>query len=331
MKAKRMAREQRQAETEDKQRNLLAGCRPRLPDPGWRTRLKIRYLQHPHSRQPMASKVWAVTLAPRILIGVALLALGVHAADQNLQLEHSNRVVPLETPPGEALLERFKVAFDQRVDDVFVDRFHPFNMMKWNLELANQDHDHLRDSAASAARGAFTKSVVYGVREATVDLPVLLWLKDRQGLLADFLQNSVDSVAEEEVAPLDLRYRPVERSWWQGLSDSGGVHYGIRPFRTSPYTFVSFGIKQGDNLLMLANVRYHYRNFADHRFEIAVSVALAQGMAFDVGTSYQFGRHDEEAALVVKLFKEFKSGGIMHVGVEVRQHPALLAGIAFPW
>jgi hypothetical protein len=141
----------------------------------------------------------------------------------------------------------------------------------------------------------------------------------------------VDSVAEEEVAPLDLRYRPVERSWWQGLSDSGGVHYGIRPFRTSPYTFVSLGIKQGDDLLMLANVRYYYRNFADHRFEIALSVPLAQGLAFDVGTSYQFGRHAAEGGVVVKLFKEFKSGGILHVGAEVREHPAFFAGMAFPW
>src|SRR5207247_9587690 len=104
--------------------------------------------------------------------------------------------------------------------------------------------------------------VGYGAREATVALPVLLWRNYRQGLLADFLRNSVDSVAEEEVAPLDLKYRPVERSWWQRLSESGGVHYGIRPFNTSPYTFVSFGIQEGDNVLMLAHVSDHYANFA---------------------------------------------------------------------
>src|SRR5207247_6780934 len=139
--------------------------------------------------------------------------------------------------------------------------------------------------------------VGYGAREATVALPVLLWRNYRQGVLADFLRNSVDSVAEEDVAPLDLRYRPVERSWWRRLSESGGVHYGIRPFRTSPYTFVSLGIKQGDNLLALANVRYHYRNFADHRFWIALSVPLAQGIAFEVCSSYPFWRQSEDGRL----------------------------------
>ena len=327
-----MGRRQCQTETDENRQNLPAGPGTHRPDPVWRTWPTTRNLQHPHGRHPPVAKVGAVSFASRILIGLTVaLAVGVQAADQNIQLEHSNRVAPLEAPPGEALLERFKVAFNQGVDDVFVDRFHPFNMMKWNLELATQDHDHFRDSAANAARGAFAKSVVYGAREATVDLPVLLWLNERQGVLADFLRNSVDSVAEEEVAPLDLRYRPVERSWWRRLSESGGVHYGIRPFRTSPYTFVSLGIKQGDNLLMLAHVRYHYRNFADHRFEIALSVPLAQGMAFDVGTSYQFGRHPEEGGLVVKLFKEFKSGGIMHVGMEAREHPSFFAGIAIPW
>src|SRR5256884_3912089 len=60
-------------------------------------------------------------------------------------------------------------------------------------------------------RGAFAKSVVYGVREATVDLPIMFWLKERQGLLADFLRNSVDSVAEEAVAPLDTSDRKSTR------------------------------------------------------------------------------------------------------------------------
>jgi hypothetical protein len=134
------------------------------------------------------------------------------------------------------------------------------------------------------------------------------------------------------VAPLDVSYRAVERSWWQGLSDSGGpLRYGIRPFRSDPYTFVSLGIKDGDNLLFLGHVRYHYDRFADHRFEIALSVPLAHGLAIDLGTSYQFGRHGDKQGLVIKLFKEFKSGGIVHVGLEARQNPAVFAGMVLPW
>jgi len=203
--------------------------------------------------------------------------------------------------------------------------------MNWRIELPDNSYDHVNERATSAARDALSKSVVYGVREALVDLPIMLWLQERQGLLADFLRNSIDSVGEEEVAPLDVSYRLVERSWWKRLSENGGVHYGIRPFRTSPYAFLSLGLKDGDTLFLLRPVRYYYDPFVDHRFEIALSVPLKHGFAIDVGTSYQFGRHSEEKGLAVKLFKEFKSGGILHVGLEARERPVFFAGMALPW
>ena len=203
--------------------------------------------------------------------------------------------------------------------------------MNWSIELAGSDYEDFRERTTSAARHALSKSIVYGVREAAVDLPIMLWIKDRQGFLADFLRNSVDSVGEEAVAPLDVSYRLVERSWWKRLTESGQVSYGIRPFRTSPYTFLSLGIKDGDRLLLLGHVRYYYCHFADHRFEISLSVPLAHGFAIDLGTSYQFGRNGEEERLVVKVSKELKAGGIVHVGLEARERSAFFAGIAFPW
>ena len=84
-------------------------------------------------------------------------------------------------------------------------------------------------------------------------------------------------------------------------------------------------------MLLLAHVRYHYRNFADHRFEIALSLPLPHGLAFDIGTSYQFGRKRDEGRVVIKIEKEFKSGGIVHVGFEAREGAAVFAGLAFPW
>ena len=255
-----------------------------------------------------------------------------HAAEQSIVIEHRNSADSVESPPGEAFLEQFKVAFDRRVDAMFADRFHPFNTMNWSVELADGNSGHLRERSANSARNALSKSVVYGVREAAVDLPFMLWLKERQGLLADFLRNSVDSTEEEEVAPLDVSYRSIERSWWQRLSDNGHVSYGIRPFRTSPYTFLSLALKDDDHLFLLGHVRYHYRNLSDHRFEVALSVPLTRGLAIDVGTSYEPGR-DREAArpVVIKFFKEFKRGGIMHVGLEARERPTFFAGIALPW
>lgn len=77
-------------------------------------------------------------------------------------------------------------------------------------------------------------------------------------------------------------------------------------------------------------MRYHYCHFADHSFELAVSLPLVYGFSIDVGTSYQFGQHDEKKGMVLKLFKEFKGAGIVHVGLEVQERPGLFAGVSFP-
>jgi len=259
------------------------------------------------------------------------LAVGVHAADDGVLLQHGNSVPPIEAPPGEAFLERFKVSFGQSANDVFADRFHPFSIMNWNAEMADRPYDEFRERITSAARNGFVKSVAHGLREAAVDLPVLVWLQERQGLLADFLRNSLDSVAEEAVAPTDVSYRSVERSWWKRVSQNDTVHFGIRPFRADPYAFLSLGIKDGDSLLLLANLRYYYRPLVEHMIEAAFSVPLAHGFALDLGAAYKFGQHGNEERFVVKLFKEFKSGGILHVGLEAREHPAFFAGLALPW
>ena len=109
------------------------------------------------------------------------------------------------------------------------------------------------------------------------------------------------------------------------------MNYGLRPFRTSPYAFLSKGFSDGDEVFLLANARYYYHSFADHRFELALSVPLPERFSFDVGTSYEIGRHDVHQGLVLKFNKEFKRGGIAHVGFEMKQHPVLFAGITVPF
>jgi hypothetical protein len=258
-----------------------------------------------------------VRLIIRMLSYVAaVVVVQLHAAEQGI----------------EPFWERFEVAFDRRVQDQFAERLHPFNVMSWSIELGDNNYDDLRERITSAAHRALTKSVMHGLREAAIDLPIMLWLTDRQGFLADFLRNSVGNVAEEAVSSLDVLYDPVERSWWKRrLAEDRHFRYGIRPFRTSPYAFLSLSIKDGDTLFLLGHVRYHYREFSEHRFEIVLALPLPHGLAIDIGTSYQLGQDAAEQRVVFKLAKEFKGGGILHVGLEVREYPAFLAGIAFPW
>jgi len=256
------------------------------------------------------------------------------AADPDLRLQH--KLYPaLAEPPEETAItfwECFKVAFDRNLDDSFADKFHPLSVLNWSLKPAEAetDSEFFRDHSTRAARNALVGSAENGARIAAVDLPLLLSLEERQGVIADFLRNSVGNVEEEAVAPLDPSYRQAERSWWQELSESGEVCYGIRPFRANPYAFVSLCVKDGDRLLLLGHLRYHYEHFADHCFELAASVPLARGFAVDLGTSYQFGRHAEEKRLVVKLSKELNGGGIVHVGLELQDRPGLVAGITVP-
>lgn len=268
-----------------------------------------------------------------LVCGAVLVAVGVQGADQSLQLQHSiaDETV-IESPADEALAfwERFKSTFEERTADNFADRFHPFSSLNWNLRLEGGDGEVFEERVSRSARKALTRSINHGLREASVDLPLMTWLKGKQGFLADFLRNSMSNVGEESVAPRELSYHVTERSWWDRLSESGGLRYGIRPFRTAPYAFASMGIRDGETVLMLANVRYIFREFAEHKFELALSLPLMHGLSVDLGAAYQLGRHAAEEHLTFKLFKQLDKGGIFYVGMEMGDEPKVYAGLTFP-
>lgn len=279
-----------------------------------------------------AEEISVVNPFSRMLVcGAILVAVGVRGADQALQLQHSiaDETV-IESPADEALAlwERFKSAFEERTADSFADRFHPFSSLSWRLRLEDADADQFQERISDGARKALTRSIKHGAREATVDLPLMTWLKDKQGFLADFLRNSMSNVGEESVAPSELSYHVTERSWWDRLSESSRLRYGIRPFRTAPYAFASMGIRDGETVLLLANVRYVFRDFAEHKFELALSLPLPHGLSVDFGAAYQFDRRDAGEHLVFRLFKKLDKGGIFYVGMEMREQPRVLAGLA---
>ena len=259
---------------------------------------------------------------------------GANAGYQQFDLEYGNPTHPFFDPRAAEpanFWERFKFAFDQQVDGVFADQLHPLGLLGWTLKHADASPEQFLEHGTHTAHRAFAASVQYSLREAAVSLPIMSWLESRQELLGEFLSDSVNAVEEEAVSPLDSSYRPAERTWWNAVSAKSLMRYGIRPFSTAPYAFLSFGVREGDRALLLGHVRYYYRNLADHRFELALSLPLAGGFAIDFGTSYQFGVHDTEKKLVLKLFKQLKHGGIVHAGMEAQRNPVLFAGISIPW
>lgn len=241
----------------------------------------------------------------------------------------TTRGVSLDEQPA-GFWDRFERAFDQRVDEVYASRLHPLKIMDWDFARPDTSVQWFHDRIDRSVQSAAAKSVEYSLRDAAVELPLMSWLELRQDALRDFLVDSVDAVEEETVAPLDPSYHATERLWWQSLARKRVWRYGLRPFRTNPYAFVSLRVQDDDRLLVLGHVRYYYKNLADHRFEVAASLPLAHGFTLDVGTAYQFGRHEDEQRFVLKISKPLNNGGIVHVGLEVQNSPTCFAGISMP-
>jgi hypothetical protein len=232
--------------------------------------------------------------------------------------------------------EQFNVEFDNRAAGEFEDQFYPLNFSNWNALWTDHDFNYLSNYNAAEGRHAFSDTFRSSAQAAVLesDLPGLEWLRERQGFLADFLWNSLDNVDEQSVSPLDPSYRSDERSWWYEQSEGGPLRYGLRPFSTDPYAYLSWRIKDGERVWLLGDARYYYQNFDEHRIELALSTPIERGFSVELGTSYQFGTQPAERKLVLKLVKTFKSDGILYVALAARQQPespGLIAAITLPW
>ena len=216
---------------------------------------------------------------------------------------------------------------------MFEDQFSLFNYGNWKALWTEPIFNNLPDYNAGVARHAFSDAFGSSARDVALelDLPIMEWLRERQGLLADFLWNSFDSVEEQSVSPLDPSYRSVAHSWWNKQSEDGPFRYGVRPFSTRPYAYFGWRIKNGDRVWLLGDARYYCRNFSEHRFELALSAPTTRTLSLELGTSYQFGTDKSAKQVVFKLVKAFKSGGTLHVALAAGQQPVLIAGITVPW
>jgi hypothetical protein len=293
-------------------------------------------LQPAHPVKPATAKSPTANALSRTTssLALALVLVGAaHGQSNDLKLlddrDFRAHGVNLDDQPA-GFWDRFERAFDQRVDEVYASRLNSLKLMSWHFDEPADEPRWYLDRIDRSTQSAMAKSVQYSLRDAAVELPLLGWLEIRQEALRDFLVDSVDAVEEEAVAPLDPSYQATERLWWQSLARRRVVRYGLRPFRTNPYAFVSLRVQDDDRLILLSHVRYYFEDLADHRFELAVSLPLAHGFTLDVGTAYQFGRHEDEQRIVLKLFKPLKNGGIVHVGLEVQNSPTCFAGISMP-
>lgn len=249
-----------------------------------------------------------------------------------MQLDYKVPKIVIESPEEAPVTfwERFEVAFVDNSTHIFTDRFHSINSLNWYLDASAEGFESFGNRATRTAARSVSRSVVTGVREAALDLPIMKWLDGQKGFVADLLLDSLDTMAEKSVNPLNPAYRILEKSWWSRISESRGFRYGIRPFQVSPYAFASSGIWSDGALLAMVHLRYHYRHFSDHQFELAMSVPLSRAVSFDVGVAHLLARHEKATRVALKLSKQLRGGGVMHVGMEVKDHPTFLVGMSVP-
>jgi hypothetical protein len=275
---------------------------------------------------------------PILICAAAVAAAEARAADlSTVVIYEPSPVLLYDNLPEEeptAFWGLFNVAFDHRAPGVFQDQFNPLNFRNWNSQDGNVSHltDYNADNAAMARR-AFSSAFRSSAQEAALelDLPVLEWLREHPGFPADFLWNSFDRVEERSVSPLDPSYRSDERSWWNEQSESSALRYGLRLFRREPYAYLGWRIEDGGHVWLLGDARYYYRIFGGQRVELALSTPVVDGLSIEFGTSYDFGMHQAEKKMVLKLLKTFKSGCALQVALEARQQPRLTASITMPW
>jgi hypothetical protein len=274
-----------------------------------------------------------VRLYFRLVVGLMLFGrCFVLGDDSEIRLEYFTEIpsfLEYEQKPS-TFIRRFESALSEQSAEVFADRLHSFNLLNWRMDENFGHTSRIADAANQAARSALERTVTYSLREAALGFPLIGLLDENPTIAFELLRGTVDEVNEESVSPIDPSFGLAERSWWKRLSSGGHLRYGLRPFRTNPYAFLSFRLNRDERTYLLGHVRYYFRHWAEQRLDLAMSLPLVGGFAIDAGTSFTFGNESTHNA-VVKLFKNLGSAGVMHVGVEIKDHPTLLAGVAFPW
>jgi len=262
----------------------------------------------------------------------AAVASAAQGATGNLDLQNELRqaIPDLQAEQPSGFMSRWRAAYNVQTDEVFADRLNPLKVMEFSLTRPGASWEETVQRGDRAVKAAFAKSFEFSLRDASLGLPLMNWVDERQDMFGSFLADSVDAVEEESVSPFDLSSGQAERTWWKSLATKRAYRFGLRPFMTSPYAYLAVRLKEAGETIVLGNMRYYFQNFADHKFELSLSFPMPGGIALDLGTFYQFGPHHEQHRFVAKLFKPLKFGGMAHLGVEVQKDPVLFAGITMP-
>jgi hypothetical protein len=234
-----------------------------------------------------------------------------------------------DTPPPYTFWNRFENGWETRANQTFYDRLHSLRAMRWILPIQG-DVLKIHERAGREAGVALSRSLSYAGREAIADTPFLIWLENRQGFLGTLIRGTIADVDEEELEPVGVSYIVAEQSWGRKVVRNGGLEYGVRPYNTSPYAYLSWKLGPRNKPIVLGDVRYYYQDLSGHRFETIVSAPISHGFALTSGVRYDMDRRDEQMRVTLRLQKRFR-GGYTYVGGQVYGRGQIIIGFTKDW
>lgn len=209
---------------------------------------------------------------------------------------------------------------EYRLERNFRQRFGALAHMEWYF-LTDHQEDNFEKRYHNKQTRRFSNNLIdvlsEGSREWFVETPAFSWGEDFGERALDALplfrglRDSIAGVDEEEINTTVFSLAPAERSWFSSLQHSDVVRYGVRPFRTSPYGFVSVGFSDPDIEQKIAlHLRIYAERFARQRMEAVASVQLTSSWEVAGAMSYEPKRDTQDKgplAFSVRLQKIFAS------------------------
>jgi hypothetical protein len=227
----------------------------------------------------------------------------------NLHAEQTNDVAASYIPytPGPDHVKNqtdFWKRYSQELGDTsysFLDRFGVQTMSRW-MWKADRDGYNIHEEYNSQGRNAFTRAGLDSLRETAVDiLPLDMW----QNWAGDLFRRSVGNTLEERTSMVSGEASAAETLWLfkQGLMRRSWIRdYGLRPFRTTPYAYISFNLgRQGDAPIAILDLRAEYKLFGKDRVGARLTIPFTENYHFVVGASVVPSRIDGDNGTAFSL------------------------------
>lgn len=187
-------------------------------------------------------------------------------------------------------------------------------------------------ATAGMARNLAFSGVRQGLREAFTSIPNVVDFRARYGGFGDFVVNSIGKVEEGNVDPDDLTVIRPELSLLEDLHHERRIQYGIRPFSTSPYVFVTTRISLDGTDILFLDARYGEKELTGQWASVVAGFPIG-GCIVTFGGEYRtYARERNEDAFTLNfgIQREFAWGRFSVGGGIVTSHPSFLAAFTRP-